>query len=183
MDNDEDIAQKTGHQTKETFENAEKKAPKFVPKSVKKCRHKIEQTFCCKRLSDSYFGKGVVAWYKGIYSGAPLLVLSICNIYCIPQINYFAATGNLSGIKSVVIAQLVINAIYLIDWLTMAAIFGLEAVFFKKSWAFKAEPLLVVWIQFALRKVNLFGKIDSNTVLVTVDENNQPDLSQGLVLI
>jgi hypothetical protein len=45
-----------------------------------------------------------------------------------------------------VIAQLVINAIYLIDWLLMAAIFGLEAVFFRKSWAFKAEPLLVLWI-------------------------------------
>ena len=55
---------------------------------------------------------------------------------------------------------MIINAIYLIDWLVMAAIFGLEAVFFKKSWAFKAEPLLFLWIWFALRKVSLLESID-----------------------
>jgi hypothetical protein len=41
MEDDEGIAQRTGHQTKETFENAEKPS-KFVPKSVKRCRGKIE---------------------------------------------------------------------------------------------------------------------------------------------
>tara|TARA_B110000285_G_scaffold221958_1_gene275550 strand:- start:1165 stop:1434 length:270 start_codon:yes stop_codon:yes gene_type:complete len=89
MEDDEGIAQRTGHQTKETFENAEKPS-KFVPKSVKRCRGKIEQTFCCKRFSTSWFGRNLVAWYKGIYSGVPLLVLSIGNIICIPQINFYA---------------------------------------------------------------------------------------------
>lgn len=70
------------------------------------------------------------------------------------------------------VAQLFINAVYLIDWLVMTAIFGLEAVFFKKSWAFKAEPLLFLWIWFALRKVSLLDSIDKNTVIERVDEHN-----------
>lgn len=69
--------------------------------------------------------------------------MGILNLFTIPMLNYYDDHPNdklsFDSIEYIIILQLVVNLIYLSDFICMLMIYGTKQTLFKKSWALRLE--------------------------------------------
>lgn len=147
---DDPMAANIGLKLDEIDENGEMKPTfkkrNFFNRTFKRYKRKFNRTKCGKRLKNirhdvrqTAFGKLILNWYEGLFSGSITMLISIANLITIPYMHYYEGVKDQHGIKKMIGLQLFFNYCYFTDFITMICIFGIKEVLFKRSWALRLE--------------------------------------------
>lgn len=142
-----------------------------------KCMSRIKAGFVKSLLISS-----IIKHYNGIYSGVPILTISILNLFIIPELNFYDAHPDrklsFDSIELIIISQLAINFIYLADFVCMLMIFGAKMTVFKKTWALRLEIVFQALYIYNIPAIKNIYDEDSSIE----EKASLSDLIQGVIL-
>ena len=72
------------------------------------------------------------------------MIICILNLLTIPYINYYEKNTDWYYLQFIITKQIIINMIFLLDYVIMLLLFGMHEILFKRSWALRGELILQI---------------------------------------